>query len=148
MGSVDCHIDKRPIGRAFSNTATTVTSFCSSFNSSVVRFPCNIHSTIYRTQPESPRDVRQPGIHHLPRCAIRSQIPPVKVREYVGPQIINQPFIRRSVYRLPVQRQQVLMFRYLCHWLIDNIPYTVLAQCIVDIKLYSSVSYYPPPCYF
>ena len=36
------------------------------------------------------------------------------------------------------------MFNRLCRWLIDNITYTVLAQCIVDIKRYSSITNYPP----
>lgn len=36
------------------------------------------------------------------------------------------------------------MFSRLCRWLIDNIAYTVLAQCIVDIKRYNSITNYPP----
>ena len=36
------------------------------------------------------------------------------------------------------------MFSRLCRWFVDNITYTVLAQCIVDIKCYSSVINYPP----
>ena len=36
------------------------------------------------------------------------------------------------------------MLARLCQRFIDNIAYTVLAKCIIDVKLYSSVSYYPP----
>ena len=36
------------------------------------------------------------------------------------------------------------MLSCLCRWLIDNITYTVLAQCIVDVKRYSSIASYPP----
>ena len=70
---------------------------------------------------ESPRDVRQPRFHHRSRRGVSSQIPPVKVRQHIGAQIIRQPFICHPVNRLPVQRQQVLVFRYLCNWLVDNI---------------------------
>ena len=94
--------------------------------------------------PKFTRNIRQTRFHHGSRCGISSQIPPVKVRQNIGSQVIHQPFIRHPVYCLSVQRQQVFMFRHLCQRLIDNIPNTVLVQCIVDIKLYSSVSYYPP----
>ena len=36
------------------------------------------------------------------------------------------------------------MLACLCLWLVDNITYTVLAQCIVDVKRYSSITNYPP----
>ena len=36
------------------------------------------------------------------------------------------------------------MFPRLCRWLIDNITYTVLAQCIVNVKCYSFITNYPP----
>lgn len=38
------------------------------------------------------------------------------------------------------------MFSRLCRCFVDNITYTVLAQCIIDIKRYSSIANYPP-CY-
>ena len=91
-----------------------------------------------------PRDVRQPCSHHLPRRGVGSQIASVKVWQRRRPQIIHQPFIFRSVDCLAVQRQKVFMFSCLCCWLVDNITNTVLAQCIVDVKCYSSITNYPP----
>ena len=37
------------------------------------------------------------------------------------------------------------MFSRLCRRLIDNVTHTVLAQCIIDVKRYSSITNYPPP---
>lgn len=114
-------------------------------SSGVFRIPRKAAIRPYQRM-SSPRDVRQSRFHHLPRRGVRSQIAPVKVRQCRRPQIIHQPFIFITVDCLPVQRQEIFMFSRFCRWLVDNIAYTVLAQCIVDIKRYSVITNYPP-CY-
>ena len=93
---------------------------------------------------EFPCDVRQPRCHHLPRSVVRSQIPPIQVWQCRCPQIVHQPFIFRPIDCLSVQRQEVFMLPCFCQRFIDNITYTVLAQCIVDVKCYSLSAITPP----